>query len=124
MPASARTSSSPACGTGSRSGTARPGAASSRRSKGAPSLLPNALPTRGREPHVPVLAGEVRELLAVRPGDTVVDCTFGAGGHARLLTADLQGDGRYLAIDRDPDALAFAASLRDELPAGVELRVL
>ena len=41
---SARTSSSPACGTGSRSGTARPGAASSPRSKGAPRVLPNVLP--------------------------------------------------------------------------------
>ena len=41
----ARTSSSPACGTGSRSGTARPGAASSPRSKGAPRVLPNVLPS-------------------------------------------------------------------------------
>ena len=38
----------------------------------------------------PVLAEEVREALAVRPGETVVDATFGAGGHARLLAADLQ----------------------------------
>src|SRR5689334_2200969 len=112
MPGSPGTSSSPVCATGSRSGTARPGDASSPRSKGAPRLLPNALPTHGREPHVPVLAAEVRELLAVRPGDTVVDCTFGAGGHARLLARDLQGDGRLVAIDRDPDALAYVDVLR------------
>jgi 16S rRNA (cytosine1402-N4)-methyltransferase len=73
---------------------------------------------------VPVLAGEVRELLAVRPGDTVVDCTFGAGGHARLLLKDLGREGRYLAIDRDPDALAFVDGLRKDLPPGVELRSL
>ena len=51
--------------------------------------------------HVPVLADEVRELLAVQPGETVIDGTFGAGGHAELLAADLQGDGRFIAIDKD-----------------------
>jgi 16S rRNA (cytosine1402-N4)-methyltransferase len=51
--------------------------------------------------HVPVLADEVRELLAVQPGETVIDCTFGAGGHAELLAADLQGSGRFIAIDKD-----------------------
>ncbi|MEO8290822.1 MAG: 16S rRNA (cytosine(1402)-N(4))-methyltransferase RsmH [Gaiellaceae bacterium] len=56
---------------------------------------------RSRIEHVPVLADEVRELLAVVPGDTVVDATFGAGGHARALAADLQGKGRFIAIDRD-----------------------
>jgi 16S rRNA (cytosine1402-N4)-methyltransferase len=43
----------------------------------------------------------VRELLAVRPGETVVDTTFGAGGHAALLCADLEGEGRFVAVDRD-----------------------
>jgi len=52
--------------------------------------------------HVPVLADEVRELLDVQPGETVVDATFGAGGHSRLLAADLQGQGKLIAIDRDP----------------------
>jgi 16S rRNA (cytosine1402-N4)-methyltransferase len=46
----------------------------------------------------------VRELLAVQPGQTVIDGTFGAGGHARLLCADLGAGGRFIAIDRDPDA--------------------
>jgi 16S rRNA (cytosine1402-N4)-methyltransferase len=51
--------------------------------------------------HVPVLAEEVRELLAVQPGETVIDGTFGAGGHAEVLAADLQGQGRFIAIDKD-----------------------
>ena len=51
--------------------------------------------------HVPVLAGEVRELLAVTPGETVIDATFGAGGHAALLCADLGGRGRFIAVDKD-----------------------
>jgi 16S rRNA (cytosine1402-N4)-methyltransferase len=64
-------------------------------------MLPNVLRT-GAADHVPVLADEVRELLAVEPGQTVVDATFGAGGHARLLADDLKGEGRLIAIDRDP----------------------
>jgi 16S rRNA (cytosine1402-N4)-methyltransferase len=63
-------------------------------------LLRNALRHENAD-HVPVLAGEVRELLAVQPGETVIDGTFGAGGHAELLAADLQGRGRFIAIDKD-----------------------
>jgi 16S rRNA (cytosine1402-N4)-methyltransferase len=63
-------------------------------------LLRNAL-QHATADHVPVLAEEVRELLAVEPGETVIDGTFGAGGHAELLAADLAGKGRFIAIDRD-----------------------
>ena len=87
-------------------------------------MLPNALPTPGPELHVPVLPGEVRELLAVRPGDTVVDCTFGGGGHAALLAEDLHGRGHFVAIDRDPDAAPHLEAFAHALPAGVELSVL
>jgi 16S rRNA (cytosine1402-N4)-methyltransferase len=64
-------------------------------------MLPSALQRKATD-HIPVLADEVRRLLAVRPGETVVDCTFGAGGHAALLAADLHDRGRFIAIDRDP----------------------
>jgi 16S rRNA (cytosine1402-N4)-methyltransferase len=69
-------------------------------------MLPNALQTSATD-HVPVLAEEVRELLAVKPGETVVDATFGAGGHATLLAADLGGRGKLIAIDRDPGARQY-----------------
>jgi len=69
-------------------------------------MLPNALQSSATD-HVPVLADEVRELLAVKPGETVVDATFGAGGHASVLAADLQGRGKLIAIDRDPGARAY-----------------
>jgi 16S rRNA (cytosine1402-N4)-methyltransferase len=85
------------------------------------SLLPSAL-QRSRTDHVPVLAGEVRELLAVRPGETVVDATFGAGGHARLLAADLQGKGRVIAVDRDATVRPYFE--RFEREAGVQARLL
>jgi 16S rRNA (cytosine1402-N4)-methyltransferase len=51
-----------------------------------------------------VLAAEVAELLDLQPGDTVVDATFGAGGHAAVLEPRLDGRGTYIAIDRDPEA--------------------
>jgi 16S rRNA (cytosine1402-N4)-methyltransferase len=54
--------------------------------------------------HIPVLASEVAELLDLQPGDTIVDGTFGAGGHAALLEPRLGERGCYIAIDRDPDA--------------------
>jgi 16S rRNA (cytosine1402-N4)-methyltransferase len=72
--------------------------------------------------HVPVLADEVRELLAVRPGETVVDATFGAGGHARLLAEDLAGRGKLVAIDRDPGAKSYFD--RFKARAGVDVRFL
>ncbi|HWO79299.1 16S rRNA (cytosine(1402)-N(4))-methyltransferase RsmH [Gaiella sp.] len=90
-------------------------------SKGAPNMLPNVLP-RTEADHVPVLAAEVRELLAVQPGETVVDATFGAGGHARLLAQDLQGRGKLVAVDRDPGAKAYFD--RFKAGAGVDVRFL
>jgi len=54
--------------------------------------------------HVPVLAGELIELCDPRPGEIAIDCTFGAGGHARLVAERLGPDGLLIAIDRDPEA--------------------
>jgi 16S rRNA (cytosine1402-N4)-methyltransferase len=64
-------------------------------------MLPNVQRTDAAD-HVPVLAEEVRNLLSVQPGETVVDATFGAGGHSRLVVGELQGSGKLVAIDRDP----------------------
>src|SRR5437867_2320211 len=69
-------------------------------------MLPNVLQPSATD-HVPVLADEVQEPLAVEPGETVIDATFGAGGHAALLAASLQGRGKLIAIDRDPGARAY-----------------
>src|SRR3954464_7346929 len=52
--------------------------------------------------HVPVLAGELIELTAPGAGDTVIDCTFGAGGHARLIADRIGSTGPAIRIDRDP----------------------
>jgi 16S rRNA (cytosine1402-N4)-methyltransferase len=52
--------------------------------------------------HTPVLAGELLELLDPQPGQTAIDCTFGDGGHARLVAERLGPGGTLVAIDRDP----------------------
>jgi 16S rRNA (cytosine1402-N4)-methyltransferase len=64
--------------------------------------------------HIPVLAGELIDALDPEPGETAVDCTFGAGGHARLVADRLGGDGELICIDRDPQAEdRFAAFARE-----------
>src|SRR5215831_977144 len=73
-------------------------------------MLPNVLQPREAD-HVPVLAEEVRACLAVEPGETVIDATFGAGGHAAILAADLRGKGKLIAIDRDPTARTYFEQL-------------
>lgn len=54
--------------------------------------------------HVPVLAGELIELTDPAEGENVVDCTFGAGGHARLMADRVGPGGTLVCIDRDPAA--------------------
>ncbi len=74
-------------------------------------------PTRAG--HTPVLAAELIELLNPQPGQTAVDCTFGDGGHARLLASHLGASGTLKAIDRDPLAEERCAALAPELPCSV-----
>jgi len=85
-------------------------------------MLPNVLQPSATD-HVPVLAAEVRESLAVRPGETVLDATFGAGGHASLLAADLGGRGKLIAVDRDPTAKTYFDRLAKRAGA-VQTRLL
>jgi 16S rRNA (cytosine1402-N4)-methyltransferase len=66
--------------------------------------------------HEPVLADELVSLLAPEPGQTAVDCTFGAGGHARLLAERLGSSGTLIGIDRDPAAEARFAGFAAVAP--------
>jgi 16S rRNA (cytosine1402-N4)-methyltransferase len=65
--------------------------------------------------HVPVLAGELIDLTAPSRGETAVDCTFGAGGHARLVADRLGSTGTLICIDRDPAAEARFDELASEV---------
>lgn len=58
--------------------------------------------------HQSVLAAEVLQYLAPRPGGTYVDGTLGGGGHSELILEELGPDGVLYGIDRDPTALAAA----------------
>ena len=82
-------------------------------------MLPSVLPTE--TDHVPVLADEVLDRLAPRPGETVIDCTFGAGGHSELLVGRLRGEGKLIAIDRDPTVAPYFERLRRTTAAKVRL---
>jgi 16S rRNA (cytosine1402-N4)-methyltransferase len=66
--------------------------------------------------HEPVLAPELTSLLAPESGQTAVDCTFGAGGHARRVAEQLGSTGTLIAIDRDPAAEARFAEFAAEAP--------
>jgi 16S rRNA (cytosine1402-N4)-methyltransferase len=85
-------------------------------------MLPNVQRTDAAE-HVPVLAEEVRELLDVRPGETIVDATFGGGGHSRVLVSELQGSGKLVAIDRDPTVRPYFDRVK-ATARGVQTRFL
>jgi len=58
--------------------------------------------------HIPVLARQVCELLAVRAGEVVVDATVGLGGHAQLLADSLGPEGTLIGLDVDPANLEIA----------------
>ncbi len=65
--------------------------------------------------HTPVLAGELIELADPREGEVVVDCTFGGGGHARLIADRIGPAGVLIGIDRDPMAEERFAELAAEV---------
>ena len=54
--------------------------------------------------HIPVLAGELIDVVDPRPGEIAVDCTLGGGGHARLIADRIGSAGTLIGIDRDPAA--------------------
>lgn len=56
--------------------------------------------------HIPVLFTETIDSLQIRPDGIYVDCTAGGGGHSSAILAKLNENGRLIAIDRDPQAIA------------------
>lgn len=61
--------------------------------------------------HVSVLLNESVQALRLAPDDYAVDCTFGRGGHSRLMLEQLGPSGRLLAMDKDPQAIASREAL-------------
>lgn len=63
--------------------------------------------------HFTVLLNEAVDGLALKEKGIYIDGTFGRGGHSRLILSRLSQDGRLIAIDRDPRAIAAAAQIQD-----------
>ncbi len=63
--------------------------------------------------HKTVLLDEAVNGLNIRPDGIYIDGTFGRGGHSRLILSQLGEEGRLLAIDRDPQAIAVAQTIND-----------
>jgi 16S rRNA (cytosine1402-N4)-methyltransferase len=68
--------------------------------------------------HEPVMVDEVVELIAPSLPGTVIDATFGGGGHSRRLLEEFGDDVRIVAVDRDPEAVANASALGVEAIIG------
>jgi 16S rRNA (cytosine1402-N4)-methyltransferase len=64
--------------------------------------------------HTAVLLERAVEELKVRADGLYVDCTFGRGGHSRLILSRLGNRGRLIALDRDPDAVSAGEMIGDE----------
>jgi 16S rRNA (cytosine1402-N4)-methyltransferase len=64
-------------------------------------------------PHVTVLLHEAVDALQVKPAGVYVDGTFGRGGHSRLILQRLGTQGRLIAFDKDPAAIAAGQDLQD-----------
>jgi 16S rRNA (cytosine1402-N4)-methyltransferase len=69
--------------------------------------------------HRPVLAPELVELLAPKPGSLVLDATLGGGGHTEAI---LRTGADVLALDQDPDAIAYATERLSDFGSRVTLR--
>nr|WP_313428648.1 16S rRNA (cytosine(1402)-N(4))-methyltransferase RsmH [Brevundimonas diminuta] len=69
-------------------------------------------------PHAPVLLAEVIEALAPKPGDVIIDATFGAGGYTRAI---LERGADVVALDRDPTVQSFAEAVARDFPERFQL---
>jgi 16S rRNA (cytosine1402-N4)-methyltransferase len=65
--------------------------------------------------HIPVLAEELLRVLHPARGQTAIDCTFGGGGHARMVAERLGEAGTLIAVDRDPLAQERCEALAQEV---------
>ncbi len=75
--------------------------------------------------HLPVLPAPVIELLDPQPGQVLLDCTAGRGGHGALLIPRLGPGGRYIGLDMDPGNVAYSrdrlAPIAKEAGVGMEI---
>jgi 16S rRNA (cytosine1402-N4)-methyltransferase len=63
--------------------------------------------------HQPVLLEQVIDALNIKPDGVYIDATFGRGGHSRVILEHLDDNGRLLAVDQDPQAVAYGRRIFD-----------
>lgn len=78
------------------------------------------LPDNG---HDPVLMNEVLQLCALGPGQTVVDCTVGRGGHSLALARAIEPDGTLIGLDYDPRNLDYARARIEDANTAATVRL-
>ena len=83
-------------------------------STNSPAPAPGAAAGEDEREHKTVLLQEAVDALQVHPDGVYVDCTFGRGGHSRLVLQRLGKAGRLIALDKDAAAIAAAADIKDE----------
>nr|SPS04425.1 S-adenosyl-dependent methyltransferase activity on membrane-located substrates [Candidatus Nitrotoga fabula] len=64
--------------------------------------------------HKTVLLNEAIEALQIKPDGIYIDCTFGRGGHSRLILQKLNAHGCLIALDKDPAAVAAGQAITDK----------
>jgi 16S rRNA (cytosine1402-N4)-methyltransferase len=64
--------------------------------------------------HIPVLLNETIRLLNPQPGEKLIDCTFGAGGHSRIIAKKIGSQGKILAIEANPQTVDEAKRRTDD----------
>lgn len=84
---------------------------------------PDRLPSTSAVPHTSVLPVETLNEFQLRPGDTALDATLGAGGHAELLLRAIAPGGFLIGLDVDPEALALANERLAPQAAALKVRL-
>jgi 16S rRNA (cytosine1402-N4)-methyltransferase len=70
--------------------------------------------------HISVLLNEAVDGLNIKPDGCYIDCTFGRGGHSTVILSMLSKEGRLIAVDRDPTAIAAAEKFKDDTRFHIE----
>ena len=84
--------------------------------EGADEAVATGICAAASTPHIPVMARWAAQALAAKGAGCYVDATFGRGGHAECLLAQLPCEAQLLVLDRDADAVAAARQLADREP--------
>jgi len=75
----------------------------------------------GKPVHTPVMMREVLAFINPEPGQTIIDCTVGAGGHAAKILEAITPGGKLIGLDRDAEILAIARETLESVGGNFEL---